>query len=121
MSSKKVRMALMLVAVAVALIENFVRCDENMNINGNYIEPNHHHHYDRQHRGRFGHDHHEYYLRGQGRYSKSNKNKKMEGGIPHLDVFCPGDGCDPFAQDCIGDCFCFPLYLFTGICLGSCC
>ncbi|KAF3451157.1 hypothetical protein FNV43_RR07249 [Rhamnella rubrinervis] len=139
-ASKKVSMVMMLAVAATILMANFVRRDENMNINGNYSEPNHHHHHLHRH---LGHDYHQYYD-PHGHHSKSNKSRRMEGGVPHLDEYhpnCPGFRCTfllriaPMAVPAFPSIFSlknalevvakirkiFPIYILTRECLGTCC
>ncbi|KAF3450396.1 hypothetical protein FNV43_RR06477 [Rhamnella rubrinervis] len=117
-TSKKVSMVMMLVMVALLLMANFVRSHENMNITGNYTDPNHHLH---RHR-RLGH--HQYFdPHSHDHYSKSNNTKKMEGGDPHVDQFpgkCAGVECTPGFNECSLGCFCNIVYDW-GKCTGVCC
>ena len=118
-------MVLMSAVAAMILLSDFVSCHESMNINGSYIEPNHHDHHRHLHRHpRLGHDHHQYYdPHGRDNYSKSNNTKKMEGGAPRLDdSSCEVEICNVIVQDCPDGCFCCPMLLFVGQCFGgSCC
>lgn len=98
---KKVISMVLVMMVILVLMGSFVRCKSMLN-NGYHAGTDHH----------FAHH----------QYPHDDSNLKMEGGkLLPKDKYCPGEICEPFAQNCYSGCVCAPYGVFIGTCLGYCC
>lgn len=114
---------LLVVLAAMVLImgSNIVSC-ENVKEDHHVIGSDHRHHHKDGNNTKESHDGHLAHHRRRG-----FGNKKLEvghGGDGHVvpkRLGCSGDVCLTLLQDCEGECWCAPAFIFSGICVGSCC
>ncbi|KAF3447918.1 hypothetical protein FNV43_RR08625 [Rhamnella rubrinervis] len=119
MTRKKQVSNLMVLVVIMVLMANHFVNSEIMNIGD--VGSDHHHHYHDHDGGNSVTESDDLTLH----HHHNDGNRKMEvGGVNGSHyvqqiIPCKGSFC-LVGQDCNDGCFCFPFFLTTGLCMGSC-
>ncbi|KAF3430991.1 hypothetical protein FNV43_RR25721 [Rhamnella rubrinervis] len=54
-------------------------------------------------------------------HSHDNSNRKMEAPDQEDLYYCQGEPCLSLFQNCKNGCFCLPVMVMGGVCVGGCC
>ncbi|KAF3430990.1 hypothetical protein FNV43_RR25720 [Rhamnella rubrinervis] len=114
MMSKELVSNLVVLVVAMALMANYFVSCENSNIGD--VGSDHPHPHPQHNDGsnvKEGHD--------LATHPHDNGNRKMEAPDQEEIYSCYGEPCVFLFQNCKKGCFCLPVYVMGGICVGGCC